>query len=72
MLHYLQRERLVRLDVVCRQDSESSGDIDRLAFPFVDLYVPALSPRIHCSEAALQFAENTTFVFLPPTERDEF
>jgi hypothetical protein len=32
--------------------------------PFIDLYVPALTPRRHCSEAALQLAENTTFTFL--------
>jgi hypothetical protein len=44
--------------------STSSGEIDRLSFPFIDLYVPGLTPRIHCSESALQLAENTTFVFL--------
>jgi hypothetical protein len=38
-----------------------SGEIDRLSFSFIDLCVPALTPRIHCSES-LKFAENT-FVF---------
>jgi hypothetical protein len=33
-------------------------------FPFTDLHVPVLTSRLHCSEAALQFAENTTFMFL--------
>jgi hypothetical protein len=42
----------------------SSGETDRLRFPFIDLYVSALTPRIHCSESALQFAENMTFEFL--------
>lgn len=36
---------------------------DRLSFPFVDFYVLALTPRIHGSEAALQFAGNVTLVF---------
>jgi hypothetical protein len=44
--------------------SKSSAEIYRLGFPFIDLYVPAFTPRIHCSEAALQFAEHTMFVFL--------
>jgi hypothetical protein len=36
----------------------SSEEIDCLKFPFIHLYVPALTPGIHCNEAALQFAEN--------------
>jgi hypothetical protein len=43
---------------------ESSGEIDCLTFPFIDLYVPAFTSRIHCSESVLQFAENKTFIFL--------
>jgi hypothetical protein len=37
--------------------STSSGEIDRLSFPFNDLYVPALIPRLYCSETPLQSAE---------------
>jgi hypothetical protein len=44
--------------------TESSGEIYCLSFPFIFLYIPVLTPRIHWSEAALQFAENTTFVIL--------
>jgi hypothetical protein len=43
---------------------KSSGDMIRLSFPFINPHVPALTPRIPCSEASLQFAENATFVFL--------
>jgi hypothetical protein len=39
-----------------------SGEIDRMSFPFIDLYIPAPTLRIHSSEFALQFAEDTTFV----------
>jgi hypothetical protein len=39
-------------------------EIDHTSFPFNDFYIPGLTPRIHCSEAALQFVENTTFTFL--------
>jgi hypothetical protein len=46
------------------RDSKSFREIDSLGFPFIDLYVPALTPLLHCSEAALQFAENTTFMLL--------
>jgi hypothetical protein len=46
------------------QTLKCSGEIDRLSFPFIDLYVPPLTPRLRCSEAALQFAEHTTFMFL--------
>jgi hypothetical protein len=35
-----------------------------LNFLLIHLYVPALTPRIHCSESALQFAENMVFAFL--------
>jgi hypothetical protein len=57
------RECLVRLAVRRQGLYKSSGEIDLQIFPFIDLYVPALTPRIHCSEAALQFSENTTFMF---------
>jgi hypothetical protein len=43
---------------------KTSGEIDRLCFPFIDLYAPVFTPRITCSEAALQFAVFTIFVFL--------
>jgi hypothetical protein len=43
---------------------KASGEIYRLSFPFVDLYVPALIPRLQRSEAELQFADNTTFMVL--------
>jgi hypothetical protein len=59
-LHYLQRECIVRLVVVLK----SSEEMDRPSFPFTELYVPALTPRIHCSETALQLAGNTMIVFL--------
>jgi hypothetical protein len=36
----------------------SSGEIVHLSFPFINVYVPALTP-LNCSETALQFAENT-------------
>jgi hypothetical protein len=57
---------LVRLVVVRRQGlyCKSSGETVRLSFPFADLLVPEDTPRLHCSEAALQFAENMTFMFL--------
>jgi hypothetical protein len=29
------------------------------SFPFIDLYVLALTPWLQCSKAALQFVENT-------------
>jgi hypothetical protein len=44
------------------KDSRFSGEVDRLGFPFIILYVPALTPQIHCSKAALQFAQNKMFV----------
>jgi hypothetical protein len=31
---------------------------------FIYVYIKALTSRIHCSEAALLFAEDTTFMFL--------
>jgi hypothetical protein len=43
---------------------KSSGERDRLSFSFINIYVAALTERIHCSEAALLFAESTTFMFL--------
>jgi hypothetical protein len=43
---------------------KSFGEIDRLSFLFIDVHVPELTPRIHYSEASLQFAETTTFVCL--------
>jgi hypothetical protein len=50
--------------------STSSGTIILLekliiwVFPSLIFMFQHLTPRIHCSEATLQFAENTTFVFL--------
>jgi hypothetical protein len=35
-----------------------------LEFTFVDPYVPARTPLLHCSKVALQFAENKAFIFL--------
>jgi hypothetical protein len=43
---------------------KSSGEIGRLSFFFINCYVPVLTLRLHCSEAALQFGENRTFMFL--------
>lgn len=37
---------------------------DLSTFPLIDHYIPVLTPRVYCSEAALQLAENTTFVFI--------
>jgi hypothetical protein len=42
----------------------SSGEIDRLSFPFINLYVAMLTPQIHCGETVLQLAENMAFMFL--------
>jgi hypothetical protein len=39
--------------------STSVREVDGLSLMLIDLYVPALTPRLHCSEAALQFSENT-------------
>jgi hypothetical protein len=33
----------------------SSGEIDRLRFPSIELYVPAVIARLHCSKFVLQF-----------------
>jgi hypothetical protein len=33
-------------------------EIDGLNLILIDLYVPALTPRLRCSEAALQLSEN--------------
>jgi hypothetical protein len=64
MLHYLQREYLVRSVVVRRQGLLSLLQT-QIAWVFTSLSsVPALTPWIHCSEYALQLAKNTTFVFL--------
>jgi hypothetical protein len=62
-LHYLQLECPVCL-VVCHQRLLSLLEKHRLSFPFIDLYVPVLTPWIHWSEATLQFAENTMFMFV--------
>jgi hypothetical protein len=48
----------------CNTSSGTYGEIGRLIFPVFNLYVPALAPRNHFSETALQFVEKTTFVFL--------
>jgi hypothetical protein len=47
-----------------------SREIDHMNFLLNDLYILALTPRIHCSEAALQFVENTTFTFLCSVNTD--
>jgi hypothetical protein len=48
-IHYLQRECIVRLVVVRRQGLlKSPGEIPRLSFLFIDHYVPAFMPWIHC------------------------
>jgi hypothetical protein len=36
----------------------SAGEIDGLSLVFIDFYVPALTPRLHRSEAALELSEN--------------
>jgi hypothetical protein len=56
-------ECFVRLVVVRRQGLLSLlKKYVAWVFPFTDLYVTELT--FHCSEAALQFAENTTLMFL--------
>jgi hypothetical protein len=35
---------------------KSSAGICSPRFPFINLYDPVLTPRLHCSETALQFA----------------
>jgi hypothetical protein len=63
MLHYLQKECFVRFVVARRRGLfKSSGETDRLTFLFTDISVPALT--LDCSEAALQFAKDTTSLFL--------
>jgi hypothetical protein len=62
---------LVRLVVVRRQGLfKSSGEIDRPSVSIIDLHVPALTPRIHCSEATLQCSEK--YRCRPRTDQDEF
>jgi hypothetical protein len=36
----------------------STGEIDGLSLVFIDFDVPALTPRLHRSEAALELSEN--------------
>jgi hypothetical protein len=38
--------------------------MDRLNIPFINFYFLSLTQRLDCSEAALQLAENTTYIFL--------
>jgi hypothetical protein len=38
----------------------SVTEVDGLNLILIDLYVPALTLRLHCSEAALQLSENQT------------
>jgi hypothetical protein len=40
----------------------SLKETDRLNFQFIYHDVPVLTPQLQCSEAALQFAENMTFM----------
>jgi hypothetical protein len=63
----------------CSTSSEtlkSSVEIDRLSFPFIELYVPALTPRIDCSEAAFQLQLRVSlsrkYTYHPRTEQDVF
>jgi hypothetical protein len=41
------------------RDCKSSKEIESLTSPSIDLYVREFTPRLHCSEVALQLAENT-------------
>jgi len=38
--------------------SMSAGEVDGLSLILIDSYIPALTPRLHCIEAALQLSEN--------------
>jgi hypothetical protein len=38
----------------------SAGELDGLSLVFIDFNVPALTPRLHRSEAALELSENIT------------
>jgi hypothetical protein len=38
--------------------SASMEEADGLSLNIIDLYVPALTPRLHCGDTALQFSEN--------------
>jgi hypothetical protein len=40
----------------------SVREVDRLSLILIDLYVPALTPRLHYSEAALQLSESTSLL----------
>jgi hypothetical protein len=40
----------------------SVREVDGLNLILIDLYVPAFTPRLHCSEAALQLSENTSLL----------
>jgi hypothetical protein len=44
--------------------STSSGEVDRLSLPYIDVYIRALTPWAHSSEATLQFVDNATVMFL--------
>jgi hypothetical protein len=63
-MHYIIYKGIGSSVFSCNTSSGTSGEIDRRSFPFIDPHVPALTLRIQCSEAALQFAENATFVIL--------
>jgi hypothetical protein len=44
--------------------SKSVRKVDGLRLIFIDLYVPALTPRLNCTETSLQTSEDITyFVF---------
>jgi hypothetical protein len=53
----------IQLKVVPRH-STSFREVDRLSLPFIDLYVPALTPWLHSSEATLEFIQHATLMFL--------
>jgi hypothetical protein len=58
----------------------SNRETGRMSFSIIARYSPELISQLHCSEAALQFAENMTPMLFcrvctavrPPTGKDEF
>jgi hypothetical protein len=41
--------------------STPMGEADGLNLLFINLNVPALTPRLHCGETALELSKNITF-----------
>jgi hypothetical protein len=49
--------------------STSTGEVDGPSLILIDLYVAALTPRLHCIEAALQLSENIALFVVSRQQR---